>query len=397
MRAVLIGSSGLVLGREYALDAPVVTIGRRDENTIVIKDPTVSRKHAEIFRDGESLYIVDKGSTSGITINGQLISGQQPLRDGDRIGIGSSAVFLIQLQPAEDRTIAFSQHDLGEQSRTQFITREMGDPRAMPASPGGPPPSMQDNRRPNETLIQNSPLPPPTPASPPRAEPVSPPPSASPAFAPPPQASTPPPSFSPPPAQAAAPPPSFAPPSAAPSWNEPPRPESTMSDFGAPRPSVDLGGPSFPPPTMPDAPRSHPEMAGAGMNQPPLAPSFGAPRFDSPPPPPGGVFAPNNPGGSNTPPPGGAPPQFGGQAPNFPQSPAPAFSSPPSPLGQPPSPMGGAQFGGSAPAPMMAPPPPPPAAARGSRTGLIIALVVVIILVVIAAVVVGLLLTGRLG
>jgi hypothetical protein len=385
MRAVLIGSSGLVLGREYALDAPVVTIGRRDENTIVIKDPTVSRKHAEIYRDGESLFIVDKGSTSGITVNGQLISGQQPLRDGDRIGIGSSAVFLIQLQPAEDKTIAFSQHDLSEQGKTQFITREMGDPRAMPSAPGGPPPSMQDNRRPSEPQIPNAPPPPMAPASP-RQEPVSPPPAS--------------PSFS-------APPPSFAPPSSAPSWNDPPRQEPPAPDFAPPRPSVDLGGAPFSPPTMPDMPRSHPELGAPGMGQPPLAPDFGPPRFDSPPPPGGNFppvsavseFAPNNPSSPSNPNIGGAPPQFGAPPPSFSSPPPPSFASPPPPAGQPPMPMqmGQQQFGANAPGPMMSPPPPPAAPARGGRMGLIIALIVVIILVVIAAVVVGLLLTGRLG
>src|SRR4051794_11318653 len=240
MRAVLIGSSGLVLGREYALDAPVVTVGRRDENGIVIKDPTVSRKHAEILRDGDSLYIVDKGSTSGITVNGQLISGRQPLRDGDRIGIGSSAVFMIQLQMTEDRTIAFSQQDFNEQGRTQFITREMGDPRAMPGSPDAPLPAIQDNRRPSETPIQNAPSAPVTPAAPPRPEPMAPPPAA-PSYAPPPQAS--------------APPPSFAPPSSGPSWNEPPRAEPPMPDFGSPRPGIDLDESRYSSQTMSDMPR----------------------------------------------------------------------------------------------------------------------------------------------
>lgn len=347
MRAVLIGSSGLVLGREYALDGPVVTIGRRDENTIVIKDPTVSRKHAEIVQEGESYAIVDKGSTSGITVNGQLITGRHALRDGDRIGIGSSAVFMIQLQAAEDKTIAFSQQQFADQGKTQFITREMGDPRAMPAtpSPGSPPPApAQPAFRPSE----------PTP------------PSATPSFTPP-ASSTPP----------------------APSWGEPPR---AVPDFAPPQPSVDLGGPPLSSQTMPEMPRSQPHSNAPSFgNQPP---SFGnpppamnqpdfAPRFDAPPPPGGNFpsmsavseFAAQSP---STPPPGAAP-QFGG-GPSFATPPPPSFPQP-----------------GNAPAPMMAPPPPPAAPARGGRVGLIIALVIVAILVIIALIVVGLLVTGRLG
>lgn len=385
MRALLVGSSGLVLGREYALDAPVVTIGRRDENMVVIKDPTVSRKHAEILREGDALYIVDKGSTSGITVNGQLISGRQSLRDGDRIGIGSSAVFMVQMQLTEDKTIAFSQQDFSDQGRTQYITREMGDPRAMPGAPGGPPPSLQDNRRPSETLVQNSPFSPPPAAQPSRPEPMAPPPPA--------------PSFSPP--QASAPPPAFSPPSSGPSWNEPPRAEPPVSDFGSARPGVDLGGPGFPPPTVPDMPRSQPDFGppqsdfgmSPGMHQSSQGsqPDFGAPRFDPPPPPmsavsefaPGGQSNPSNPMIGNQ-------PQFG-SPPDFGQPPPPAFSQPPPPMGMNQPPMGG-----NAPGAMMSPPP-PPAKAAGGRTGLVVALIVVIILVLVAAVVVGLLLTGRLG
>jgi pSer/pThr/pTyr-binding forkhead associated (FHA) protein len=104
VRTELIGSAGVVLGQGYTLDAPVVTIGRRRENTIVIKHPTVSRHHAKIRRRGDEFVIVDTGSTSGVVVNGQLISGEQLLHDGDRIAIGMDAVFLVQLEPTDDET-----------------------------------------------------------------------------------------------------------------------------------------------------------------------------------------------------------------------------------------------------------------------------------------------------
>ena len=398
MRAVLIGSSGLVLGREYPLDASVVTIGRRDENMIVIKDPTVSRKHAEIRREGDALVIVDKGSTSGITINGQVIAGPHPLRDGDRIGIGSSAVFLIQLQPVEDKTISFAQQQFGEANRTQFITRDLGDPRAS-AAPNAQPSGPQGGQRPGETMIQHTPFAPPAPPPPsPRPAPASPP-SPAPSFAPPPSAAP-----------------------AGQGWGEPPRAQQPAPDFAPPRPSVDLGGPPLSPPTMPDMPRTRPEVnAPLGMGQPPAPPDFGQ-RFDTPPPPPGGnlppisavtEFAPSGPSNPGNPLAGGPMPQFGNQQPQFGGAP-PQFGGPPQ-FGNQPQQFGGAppqfgnqqpQFGGPAPqfgnqqggpGPMMSPPPPPSAAAGGGRAGLVIALIVVVILVLIAAVVVGVLLTGKLG
>lgn len=143
MRAALLGSGGPVLGREYPLDADLVTIGRRDENAIVIKDPTVSRKHAEIRRAGDGFVVVDKNSTSGVLVNGVPISGEQRLKDGDRLGIGMSAVFLVQLQPVEEEaTVAFAQPQFGDRERTQFVTRtELDDPRGIPADPPPAPPA----------------------------------------------------------------------------------------------------------------------------------------------------------------------------------------------------------------------------------------------------------------
>lgn len=388
MRAVLIGSSGLVLGREYPLDAPVVTIGRRDENMIVIKDPTVSRRHAEIRREGEALVISDKGSTSGITVNGQLISGPQTLRDGDRIGIGSSAVFLIQVQPVEDETISFQQHYV-ESGRTQFITRELGDPRATPAAE-----QAADNRRLGETIVQRpQQFPADAPANP-RPTPAAPPPPAS-SFAPPRQ------DFAPPPATDPAPPAgSFSPPSRA----EPPRAEPRVPDFTPPRSNVDLAGPPLASPTLPDTPRPNPEISpppgfgpppidlnppgmGQGMGQSPLPPTDFAPRYDAPPPPGGGMVTEFAPAPSNHP----SDAMVGGQATQF--APPPSFGPPPGP-GNMPGPM----MAPPGPGPMMAPPGPPSATpARGGRAGLVAALIIVVILVLVALVVVALLLTGRLG
>jgi predicted component of type VI protein secretion system len=359
MRAALIGSGGPVLGREYTLDAPVVTIGRRDENTIVIKDPTVSRKHAEIRREGDEFVIADKGSTSGVVVNGQTISGEQPLRDGDRISIGTSAVFLVQLQPAEGRTISFSPAELAGEGKTQFLTRtELEDPRAVPAAspppvapvqPAAPPPAQP---RPGDTLIGG----PPESWSEPRFD--------APAAAP--------------PAAEAAPPPLFGSPSAAPAQESfSPPPAAPAPDLFAPPPSSGGFEPSRGndfalPPQAPDA------GVGQGWN----APQFNPPPSSAPP---SFSAAPDVPrfGASEPAPPSFAPPpqpDQGGFAP-----PAPSFAPPPPPMGMP-APTGAP--GGQ----MMAAP-----AAKSSRTGLVVGLVVLAVLVVIALIVAVLLLRGALG
>ena len=122
MPAKLIGNGGPLAGREFSLEAPVVRIGRRDENDIVIKDPTVSRRHAEIRREGDDIILVDNGSTSGTLVNGAPIEGAYRLRDGDSVVIGNSVTFAVQID-ADDRvdddaTIAFSREKLVAPSPT---------------------------------------------------------------------------------------------------------------------------------------------------------------------------------------------------------------------------------------------------------------------------------------
>lgn len=68
--------------------SPVV-IGRLSTNDVVLSDPNVSRRHAELRRDGEDWVVVDLGSTNGTMVNGKLAK-EQKLKDGDKISFGSS-------------------------------------------------------------------------------------------------------------------------------------------------------------------------------------------------------------------------------------------------------------------------------------------------------------------
>lgn len=77
------------VGREFPLEGPMVTIGRRADQRIVLSDPSVSRAHARI-EVGDEIAIVDLGSTNGTAINGhRLRSGRAGLRAGDRIRLGT--------------------------------------------------------------------------------------------------------------------------------------------------------------------------------------------------------------------------------------------------------------------------------------------------------------------
>lgn len=87
-RAVLL----LPDGREVAVaDRPVV-MGRMPGCEVVLADPNVSRRHAEVRETGVEWVLTDLGSTNGTKLNGMTVSGSQPLRPGDEIRVGATAV-----------------------------------------------------------------------------------------------------------------------------------------------------------------------------------------------------------------------------------------------------------------------------------------------------------------
>jgi pSer/pThr/pTyr-binding forkhead associated (FHA) protein len=63
----------MVAGRRRELDDRVVVVGRSRECDIAVDDPNVSRRHAEIRREDGAYWIVDLGSTNGVTVNGERV------------------------------------------------------------------------------------------------------------------------------------------------------------------------------------------------------------------------------------------------------------------------------------------------------------------------------------
>jgi hypothetical protein len=64
-------------------------IGRLSGNDVVLSDANVSRRHAELRRDGDRWWLVDLGSTNGSTVNEKLVK-EHELHDGDELGFGTT-------------------------------------------------------------------------------------------------------------------------------------------------------------------------------------------------------------------------------------------------------------------------------------------------------------------
>lgn len=73
------------------------SIGRDQENDIALADAEVSRHHAEVFPSPDGFYIRDLGSSTGVTVNQTRIANPYLLTHGDRITIGSSVFYFIDL------------------------------------------------------------------------------------------------------------------------------------------------------------------------------------------------------------------------------------------------------------------------------------------------------------
>jgi hypothetical protein len=86
-------SASLVLpdGRRVTMDEGPLAIGRLPECSVVVEDSNVSRRHAELRRDGPDVVVVDLGSTNGTRVNGAQVRTQR-LNDGDEITIGRTSL-----------------------------------------------------------------------------------------------------------------------------------------------------------------------------------------------------------------------------------------------------------------------------------------------------------------
>jgi anti-anti-sigma factor len=97
-------------GTEYPIPLEGAIIGRRSDSDILIGDPSVSRRHAQLlYRDGR-YYVVDLGSSNGTTVNGRPVTQPVPLAAGDCLQLGDT--------------------------RLTFTVRSPSPPERPPASPG---------------------------------------------------------------------------------------------------------------------------------------------------------------------------------------------------------------------------------------------------------------------
>ena len=93
--ALVVRSGGGMAGQSFQPSEGRTLIGRSPECEIFLDDVTVSRRHAELVRDGETFSIRDLGSLNGTYVNRRRIE-STVLENDDEVQIGKYRLTFLQ-------------------------------------------------------------------------------------------------------------------------------------------------------------------------------------------------------------------------------------------------------------------------------------------------------------
>lgn len=75
--------------RKFVLNPSVTTIGRAQDNDIVINNLALSRRHAQVEKKGARFEVTDLGSQNGVYVNSEKVRGARALGNEDTITLGT--------------------------------------------------------------------------------------------------------------------------------------------------------------------------------------------------------------------------------------------------------------------------------------------------------------------
>ncbi|HRQ38215.1 MAG TPA: FHA domain-containing protein [Chloroflexota bacterium] len=143
--AYVVLERGPIPDQRYDITAVISTIGRSPQNEIVINDPEMSRRHAQIVQQGDYFTVEDLGSTNGTFVNGQRCTGATPLRHGDRIEFGDTVSLVFYQTAVPSQTMPSPPLHLEDED-----TADLPPVKPPPRQPAAAPYSAQDQYLPAE-------------------------------------------------------------------------------------------------------------------------------------------------------------------------------------------------------------------------------------------------------
>lgn len=132
--------NGPETGRVFDLQRGESTIGRSKTCTVTLNDEMASRTHASV-RVSDIVEVADAGSTNGVIVNGEQISGARRLRPGDRVLIGDTE-FVVELLAGRHEAVDFSDNSV-EFNRPPRIDRPFAPVKIGLPAPLDPPPKQR--------------------------------------------------------------------------------------------------------------------------------------------------------------------------------------------------------------------------------------------------------------
>ena len=132
--------NGPETGRTFELQRGESTIGRSTQCTVTLNDDMASRTHASI-RVSDIVEVADAGSTNGVVVNAEQISGVRRLRPGDRVLIGDTEI-VVELLGGHHEAVDFADNAV-EFNRPPRIDRPFAPTKIGLPSPLDAPPKQR--------------------------------------------------------------------------------------------------------------------------------------------------------------------------------------------------------------------------------------------------------------
>lgn len=123
--AKLIFTDEKFTGQIYELKQEKTTIGRGDQNHLIIPDASVSIQHCMILANGPEVLLCELDSSNGTYVDGSRISKQRQIKSGQTIRIGA-ATARLELGANDEFT------------DTEEMTAVLGYRRALQKGPSSP-------------------------------------------------------------------------------------------------------------------------------------------------------------------------------------------------------------------------------------------------------------------
>lgn len=132
--------------RVAEVSAPVVSVGRRPDNTVCLEDSGVSKYHAVIEQRDGGYVVTDLGSSNGTTVNDEPLREPRALRDGDLICFGGHSTVQFHVEGGA-----------GDAAAPGGAKLPAAPAVGMPSVPGLTPPSVPGVRAPSMPSVPSAP------------------------------------------------------------------------------------------------------------------------------------------------------------------------------------------------------------------------------------------------